>query len=60
MEQETMSVEQAAVRLGIGRRLAYEAAKRGELPVIRIGSRIRVSKVGLDEMLKGEKTPASA
>ena len=38
----TMSVEDAAELLGISRWLAYEQAQRGDLPVLRIGRRLRV------------------
>jgi excisionase family DNA binding protein len=38
----TMSVEEAAELLGISRWLAYEHAQRGDLPVLRIGRRLRV------------------
>lgn len=38
----TISVEEAAELLGISRWLAYEQVQRGELPVIRIGRRLRV------------------
>ena len=37
--------------LGIGRSQAYEAAKRGEIPVIKIGSTYRVPKALGDKML---------
>lgn len=47
----TMSVEQAATRLGIGRNQAYEAARRGDLPVIKIGKRILVITAKLNAML---------
>jgi excisionase family DNA binding protein len=36
----TISVEETAQLLGIGRTAAYEAARRGELPTRRIGKRI--------------------
>lgn len=38
----TISVEQAAELLGIGRTAAYEAARRGQLPTRRIGRRLLV------------------
>ena len=47
----TYDVEEAGVKLGIGRNQAYEAAKNGELPTIRIGKRLLVPKVVLDRML---------
>ena len=50
-EKLIYSVEEAAKLLGIGRSAAYEAARSGELPVIRIGRRWLVSKQALDRML---------
>lgn len=47
----TLNIEDAAKLLGISKNSAYEAAKRGELPVIRIGARLLVSKAGLEKML---------
>ena len=51
MERETLTVEEAAQRLGIGRGTAYEAAKRGEIPTIRLGKRLVVPKAALERML---------
>jgi excisionase family DNA binding protein len=43
MEQErTISVPQAGKWLGVGRNAAYEAARRGEIPTIKIGRLLRV------------------
>jgi excisionase family DNA binding protein len=52
--KETTSIEATAKRLGIGRNQAYEAAARGEIPVIRIGRRWLVPTAALDRMLSGE------
>lgn len=38
--------------LGMSRNAAYEAAKRGELPVIRVGKLLRVPKAALDRLLE--------
>jgi excisionase family DNA binding protein len=54
MEQDgrlTYSVEEAAKLLGIGRNQAYEAARTGKLPSIRIGKRILVPRAALDRLL---------
>ena len=51
--RETATVIEAARRLGIGRNQAYEAVRRGEIPVIRIGKRLLVPVAVLDRMLKG-------
>jgi excisionase family DNA binding protein len=53
-ERQTINIEEAARRLGIGRNQAYEAAHKGEIPVIRIGSkRMLVPLVAFERMLKG-------
>ena len=52
VEPRTLTVTQAARMLGISRGSAYEAAKTGELPVIRIGKRLLVSMEALDRMLE--------
>ncbi len=40
--QATISVEQTAKLLGLGRTAAYEAARRGEFPTRRLGRRLVV------------------
>lgn len=47
----TLTVEEAAVILGISRAFAYEAVARGEIPCIRIGRRILVPRVALERLL---------
>jgi excisionase family DNA binding protein len=47
----TFTVEEAAKILRISRDAAYEAAKSGELPVVRIGRRYIVPRVGLERKL---------
>ena len=50
----TMSVEEAADELGIGRTTAYMAARNGTLPgVIRIGRRMVVSREAIERLLAG-------
>jgi len=41
-ERATITVDEAAQILGIGRSAAYEAVARGQLPIRRIGRRIFV------------------
>jgi excisionase family DNA binding protein len=50
----TYKVEEAAAKLGIGRNQAYEAARRGEIPTIKVGKRILVPKAAFNRMLDGE------
>ena len=47
-----ISVGDAAKRLGISRNSAYEAAKRGELPVLCIGRRKLVPVAALHALLE--------
>ncbi len=51
----TMSVEAAAKALHISRNLAYEAARDGRLPCIRIGRRLLVSRRALERLLEEPK-----
>ena len=54
IERQTLTVEEAARVLGIGRSAAYLAAQRGDLPVIRIGRRYVVPRAALERMLDQE------
>ncbi len=47
----TLSIPQAAKILGVGRDLAYRAARRGELPTVRVGRRLLVRTDQLLELL---------
>ncbi len=50
--KQTFTVEEAAVQLGIGRNSAYEAARRGDIPTIKIGKRILVPRAALERFLE--------
>lgn len=52
-EPETVSVEIAAARLGIGRSLAYELARQNALPVpvLRFGRKLAIPTRALDRVL---------
>lgn len=54
-EAKTMSVSEAARMLGVSKNTAYGAARRGEIPCVRIGSRLLVLSDPLDRLLHGEK-----
>jgi excisionase family DNA binding protein len=47
----TYTLTQAAKLIGIGRTSAYEAARRGEIPCIKIGSKVLVPRAALHKML---------
>jgi excisionase family DNA binding protein len=50
-ECQTLTIEEAAARLGIGRTLCYQLIRAGQIPVIRLGRRVLVSRSALDRML---------
>jgi excisionase family DNA binding protein len=51
IERQTVTVEEAATILGVGRNKAYEAARSGEIPTIRIGKRLLVPVASLERLL---------
>lgn len=59
-ERMTLTVEEAARALGIGRASAYLAVKTGELPTVRIGRRLLVPRHRLDALLGCETSESPA
>lgn len=55
-EPLTISVGDAAKLLGVSRGLAYEAARRGELPTVRLGRRLLVPRARLLELVGAQET----
>jgi len=51
----TLTVNEAAKMLGIGRQLAYDKVKTGEIPVIKIGRRLLVPRSALEKLLAEPK-----
>ena len=49
--QRTLSVDDTATMLGVGRSLVYEAIRRGEIPALHFGGRIVVPRVALLRLL---------
>ncbi|MGM0561048.1 MAG: helix-turn-helix domain-containing protein [Pseudomonadota bacterium] len=54
LERQTYTVPEAAKVMGIGKTAAYEAARTGQIPTIKVGGRILVPKAALHRMLQGE------
>jgi excisionase family DNA binding protein len=54
----TMSIEDAARELGIGRHTAYRCAKQGQIPTIRLGRRILVPRAKLEALLRADQPVA--
>jgi excisionase family DNA binding protein len=50
----TVTVEEAAELLGLGRNAAYEGVRRGQIPAIKIGKRILVPRAQLERLLSGQ------
>jgi excisionase family DNA binding protein len=53
LQPQTISVDEAAAVLGVERHTAYNGVKRGDIPSIRVGRRIRVPVAALSRMLNG-------
>jgi excisionase family DNA binding protein len=58
--QLTMSVPEAGRRLGLSKNASYEAARRGELPVLRFGRKLRVPAIALERLLSEAKPTKTA
>ena len=54
VERATYTIGEAAKALGIGKNTAYEAAKRGDLPIVKIGKRLLVQGRAFEAMLAGD------
>ncbi len=52
--RRTCSIPEASEALGIGRAAGYEAARRGDIPTLRIGRRLVVPLAALDRLLGGD------
>lgn len=50
-EPAVMTIAETAAALRIGRTTAYELVARGELPVVRVGRRLRVVRAALNAQL---------
>jgi excisionase family DNA binding protein len=57
-ERLTLTVDEVALALGISRSSAYECAKRGDIPTVRLGRRIVVPRRAVLELLGEPDTVA--
>ena len=51
MQQDTITVKEAAKRLGIGINQAYSACERGQIPTVRFGRRWIIPKKAFENWL---------
>ena len=59
-EKKVLTIMEAADELGISKGSAYEAARTGAIPTIRIGRRLIVPRVAFDKMLEQAGEPKVA
>lgn len=53
MEPKTLTVPEAgAIYFGLSRNGSYEAAKRGDIPTIKVGKLLRVPVMAMEKMLE--------
>jgi len=55
----TVTVEEAARLLGISRSLAYDMARRGQLPTLKFGRRLVVPRRALEGLIEEAQKAAS-
>jgi excisionase family DNA binding protein len=62
MKKLTVTIEEVATALGIGRNSAYAAARTGEIHTIKVGKRVLVPLASLQKMLSApdKSLPTSA
>lgn len=53
-QRQTYTIMEFAALLGVGRNQAYEAARLGQIPTLKIGKRLLVPRLAGDRMLRGE------
>jgi hypothetical protein len=58
LSEPTTSVPEAGSIMGLARNAAYEAARRGEIPVLRFGNRLRVPTAKLRQMITDGVQPS--
>lgn len=51
--KKTYNLPEAARELGISRNLIYRLAREGHLPVIKLGKRVMISSIALEQLLAG-------
>ena len=60
MERKVLTVPEAGAQLGLGRNASYDAAKRGDIPTIKLGKLLRVPKLAIERMLDATSKTSQA
>lgn len=56
--RETFTVDEVAKRLGVVPDTIYRAAKRGDIPTIRVGRKVLIPRVAFERLLEGNAKTA--
>jgi excisionase family DNA binding protein len=59
-EQPTMTIDEARTALRLSRSSAYDAARSGDLPTVRVGRRLLVPTAALRRMLQLDEVGGSS
>ena len=59
-DRRVYTIPEAGQLLGLSRSSAYDAARRGDIPTLRIGRRVLVPRERLEQLLRGEGDKQSA
>ncbi|HEY1720928.1 MAG TPA: helix-turn-helix domain-containing protein [Magnetospirillaceae bacterium] len=59
-ETAVMTVEEAGAQLGLSRSAAYDAARQGRIPVIRLGRKVLVPRIAFQKLLETGSSPKAA
>jgi len=60
VQQRTyLTVPETAARLRVSAKTIYRLIANGQLPVVRVGSQIRIDELALEEWLQGRFAPNS-
>ncbi|MBK9165835.1 MAG: helix-turn-helix domain-containing protein [Bryobacterales bacterium] len=60
MQKQTVSVEEFAAVMGIGRNLAYRSVERGDVRAVKIGKRIVIPRAEVERLLNGAQSQNNA
>jgi excisionase family DNA binding protein len=58
-QPDTLTVEEVAARLRIGRNQAYEAVREKIIPAIRVGERWLIPRAAFERLMRGETLDAA-
>jgi excisionase family DNA binding protein len=54
--KRTVNLDEWAREVGVGRSMAYELARKGQIPgLLKLGTRYLVSRAALERMLEGQQ-----